>query len=58
MDVSYISIIISATSVFLGAIIFIVKRFRKCKCCCVECECKGSPESPISEIPAFNSSPV
>ena len=61
MEPSVIISIVSLSSSVIGLIVFIVKRFRSCKCCCMECECGRAevPTSPeVEEGNAFNSSPI
>jgi hypothetical protein len=63
MEPSVIISIVSLSSSVIGLIVFIVKRFRSCKCCCMECECgrvervPETPEEGEGNI-TFNSSPI
>jgi hypothetical protein len=62
---SLVGIIISASTTCVGFLVFCIKRFRRCRCGCVECECKGERDTPSTTPTSeqqprqeFNSSPV
>lgn len=63
LDTTIIVVITSAITSTIGFLIFLVKRWRGCKCACVSCTMSGSPTSPPTSPTStpninFNSSPV